>query len=1076
MANIKSLISEEELALFNNLHDNRTKHWETFSIEDYNFIPSIVEKYAESAHFVYELIQNADDALATSATFIVYDDKLIFKHNGKKQFSISKFGDKTGKIGDINSITGFAFSSKKDDCNTIGKFGVGFKSVYQYSNTPRIYDDKFWFKIENYIIPTLLEYDHELRKQGETLFEFDYKGDYVKARNEIINRLHNLNKPTLFLNNLKVVNWMESGKDNHQYKKECMYCGSSEGIKYEQCNTNDCGRQNTLYLFHKDVKVALGIFNISVGYYINNKGEINTLVRPDIHCFFATREKFDSCFISHAPFLLTDSRESIKDFENVNHQFLDEIAKLAADSLVILKDISVSKGRRILTDNVFRIANIKSDEQRDQKLREYYINKLAKSEIILNRSGRYDKLDNMFFSTQKLNKLFSTIQLRELYNNISTDFIYVNEFRQDIKDLQNKLKLNIFDNNEVVKKLAPAFLSSQSEAWCDSLIIYFYEDAQSLWKPSYWRRKREISKGTFGSSDSWADLPLRFAPIVKTNNGSWIAPYTLYNEKANVFLPLESEASFTSESFVFVDSVFAKKHQNFLEELDLKAPEVYDYIVRSILTHYDNLNVSVDTIKNDFLFLWNIYKSGQWSSDLTDIIKSKYAVLVVDSEHPKLSRVDNVYMDSEELRIFFKNEKRQYLDLSFYMNVLNFEDIEELKVFYIKYIGIKDKPQLIRKQCGWFFEMPDYIRDILCTKNQSPKSNPTFEDCKLEGYSLLSLTKQWSISMWNYLSCFNTQALKGEIRWTEKYTLNEKLDYVDSAIIKNLRNDKWICDDSGNCYSPCEITLDDFKDLGYTACALTSLLGFCEEWTDSILHADEAEKIKKIEDERKELLAEYDKKGLDANNVLRNGLNLFENISKDRLDDVANYFETLSTIANGYTQENLSTIANNTEKIGDILDEYFYEPSKIRTIINYIGRKIYEIYLICNKISYEKGDIDDFYDFILENGKKYIKVRTTKKTILDGHVAVGLSPDQNRFLLLNKDIQFRLVRVSITDINLIPSLTSLVGCYGETSNPYHDEHFRDACDKIAEDYWKKASVKEFDEVSPEYAIKIERKN
>ena len=31
-------------------------------------------------------------------------------------------------------------------------------------------------------------------------------------------------------------------------------------------------------------------------------------------------------------------------------------------------------------------------------------------------------------------------------------------------------------------------------------------------------------------------------------------------------------------------------------------------------------------------------------------------------------------------------------------------------------------------------------------------------------------------------------------------------------------------------------------------------------------------------------------------------------------------------------------------------------------------------------------------------------------------------------------------------------------------------------EKIAEDYWKKASVKEFDEVSPEYAIKIERKN
>ena len=1076
MANIIPNISREELALFNDLHDNRAKHWETFSIEDYNFIPSIVEKYAESAHFIYELIQNADDALATSATFIVYDDKLIFKHNGKKQFTISKFGDKTGKRGDINSITGFAFSSKKDDCNTIGKFGVGFKSVYQYSNTPKIYDDKFWFKIENYIIPTLLESDHELRKQGETLFEFDFKGDYVKAKNEIINRLHNLNKPTLFLNNLKVINWMESGKDNHQYKKEIMYCGSSDSIRYEKCEFNDCGRINTLYLFHKDVKVELGIFSISVGYYINNKVEINTIVRPNIHCFFATREKFDSCFISHAPFLITDSRESIKDFESVNHQFLDEIAKLAADSLVILKDISVSKGRRMLTDNVFRIANIKSDEERNQKLRKYYIHKLAKSEIILNRSGKYDKLDNMFFSTQKLNKLFSTIQLRELYNNNSIDYIYVNEFRQDIKDLQDVLQLNIFGNNEVVKRLTPDFMSNQSDSWCDSLIFYFYEDAQSLWKPSYWWRTREITKGTFHCSDSWADLPLRFAPIVKTNNCSWIAPYTLYNEKANVFLPLESEVSFTSESFIFVDDAFAEKHQNFLIELGLKAPEVNDYIVSEILPHYDNIKVSIDTIKNDFLFLWKIYKSGQWSSSLSKAIKSKYAVLIMGAGQLKLVRIDNVYIDSEEIRIYFKDDNKQYLDLSYYGKLLNFDDWEGLKAFFIEKIGIKDKPQLIRTECSWLYDMPDDIRDILHSKNQSPKSNPTFEDCKLEGYSLHSLNKQWSISMWNYLSFYNIGALKGEISWLEKYTKDKKTDYVDSTIINNLRNDKWICDDNGNCYSPCEITLDDFKKLGYTVCALTQLLGFCEEWSDSILHADEAEKIKKIEAERNELLAEYEKNGLDANVVLRNGLELFNKMSKDSPDNVANYIETLSTIANGYTQENLSTIANNAEKIGDILDEYFYEPSKIRTIINYIGRKLYELYLINSKMQYEKGEIGDFYDFILDNGKKYIKVKTTKKTILDGHVAVGLSPDQNSFLLLHKDVQFRLVRVSITDSKLIPSLTQIISRYGDTSNPYSDERLKSACDKIVNDYWQQATVQDFDNVSPEYAIKIERKN
>ena len=32
---------------------------------------SVVEKYSDQAHFIYELLQNADDALATNAKFIL---------------------------------------------------------------------------------------------------------------------------------------------------------------------------------------------------------------------------------------------------------------------------------------------------------------------------------------------------------------------------------------------------------------------------------------------------------------------------------------------------------------------------------------------------------------------------------------------------------------------------------------------------------------------------------------------------------------------------------------------------------------------------------------------------------------------------------------------------------------------------------------------------------------------------------------------------------------------------------------------------------------------------------------------
>ena len=103
--------------------------------------------YPDSAHFVFELLQNAEDAGASKVRFELLNESLIFKHNGSKDFNKK----------DIKSITGIGSSSKKEDTNTIGKFGVGFKSVFAYTTTPQIYSKSINFKIENLFIPSLIE-------------------------------------------------------------------------------------------------------------------------------------------------------------------------------------------------------------------------------------------------------------------------------------------------------------------------------------------------------------------------------------------------------------------------------------------------------------------------------------------------------------------------------------------------------------------------------------------------------------------------------------------------------------------------------------------------------------------------------------------------------------------------------------------------------------------------------------------------------------------------------------------------------------------------------------------------------
>lgn len=169
--------SQEEL-FFNALHNDRAESAQMLEKPSMRGIKkSVVEKYSDQAHFIYELLQNADDVGATNARFILEPDRLIFAHNGTRHFSISNPADEDvdseeGKLGDINAITSIANSNKTEA--SIGKFGVGFKAVFQYTSTPHIYDPNFRFRINSFIVPTLLGEDFSGRHPNETLFVFPF--------------------------------------------------------------------------------------------------------------------------------------------------------------------------------------------------------------------------------------------------------------------------------------------------------------------------------------------------------------------------------------------------------------------------------------------------------------------------------------------------------------------------------------------------------------------------------------------------------------------------------------------------------------------------------------------------------------------------------------------------------------------------------------------------------------------------------------------------------------------------------------------------------------------------------------
>jgi len=199
------------------------------SIEDYEKkIAKIVEDvlaklYSSRTHFIYELLQNAEDAGASTIKFSLYPDRLEIRHNGRK------FNEK-----DVIGICSIAESTKTDNLEQIGKFGIGFKSVYTYTKSPEIYSGDESFCITNYISPNKIKMIDNLGVDTIIVLPFNnLKTPCEIAFNEIQNKLKELeHNVLLFINNIKEINFMIAGLGSGKYSKK------TEEINYNFHNVN----------------------------------------------------------------------------------------------------------------------------------------------------------------------------------------------------------------------------------------------------------------------------------------------------------------------------------------------------------------------------------------------------------------------------------------------------------------------------------------------------------------------------------------------------------------------------------------------------------------------------------------------------------------------------------------------------------------------------------------------------------------------------------------------------------------------------------------------------------------------
>ena len=330
----------------NQLEELRTKRkkWVEVNREN-NFEDGIkhllTELYPDNAHFIYELLQNAEDAGASAVQFILDSDRVTFEHNGDRLFSLN----------DVEAITSIGFSTKKDDQPNIGKFGIGFKAVYAYTATPEIESGEFHFCIRDMIIPDTSNLFQASLGEEKTRFIFPFdnpKKPAEKACAEIEQNLQQLNHGTLlFLSNIRKIEFqlpnsttgiLELTKNkNNDHKIEITVkrpaVHAPVSIRYLRF-------EKVVSVIDEDKKQKECKIAVAFGMAKEDKGEwkVKSLNPGQVFIYFpAANETSNLKFHLHAPFASTVARDSVRE-SPANDELRNHIADLIAESMTTIRD------------------------------------------------------------------------------------------------------------------------------------------------------------------------------------------------------------------------------------------------------------------------------------------------------------------------------------------------------------------------------------------------------------------------------------------------------------------------------------------------------------------------------------------------------------------------------------------------------------------------------------------------------------------------------------------------------------------------------------------------------------------
>jgi hypothetical protein len=536
--------------------------------------------YSDRTHFIFELIQNAEDAGATELTFELFDDRLELRHDGRP-FSPA----------DVRGICGVSTGTKADDLTQIGKFGIGFKSVYAYTNSPSIFSGKEHFLIEKYVRPFSASPPGE--SSPGTLFVFPFDRDEVPAEiasREISAKLATIDAHILlFLRGIERISATGPSMPPVRLRRVCEQQGQARQIRLTTTRGDRRSDQEWL-VWSKEldepgaaglsVEVAFAVRPELVGPAGGSGGSSplvsRRLVRwqpSPLSVYFPTEKETFLGFVAQGPYRTTPARDNVPEADDWNRALVQQTANLLADVLTELRD------QAQLTVDLLGALPIEADRfpagSMFRPLFDAVRTLLIDGAFIPDGSGGYHQPDRLRLAGDPgLPGLLTPVQLGEVCGSpepvvFADDSITEHDTPVLWRYLREEAGLAELTAESLVAALTTEFLSAQTEDWLASLYGFLFGH------PSLWQSRQ---------------------PIIRLQDGSGVPAFD-ERGRPSAYLPGPVATDFPTVSAALAGHPQARR---FLDALNYAEPDLLAEVIDRVLARYADLDVArLDPVRHE---------------------------------------------------------------------------------------------------------------------------------------------------------------------------------------------------------------------------------------------------------------------------------------------------------------------------------------------------------------------------------------------------------------------------------------------------------------------------------------------